>query len=81
MSDAFLARTSFPSRILFPILPRDEKHVTAADPIKVYDARWEVQEFSDDQIRRLFEATLAYGRRPGVDTITFTRDARLGCVR
>ena len=55
--------------------------MTAADPIKVYDARWEVQEFSDDRVRRLFEATLAYGRRRGVDTVTLTRDARLGCAR
>jgi phosphomannomutase len=55
--------------------------VSAADPIKVYDARWEVHEFNDEQVRRLFEATLAYGRLLGVDTITLTRDARLGCGR
>jgi phosphomannomutase len=47
------------------------------DPIKVYDARWEAHEFSDAQVTRLFEATLAYGRELGVDTVTFTRDARL----
>ena len=49
------------------------------DPIKVYDARWEVAEFDDAQVTRLFEATLAYGRLLGVDTVTFARDARLGC--
>lgn len=48
------------------------------DPIKVYDARWEVAEFSDFEVRRLFEATLTYGRELGVDTIVLTRDARLG---
>jgi phosphomannomutase len=53
----------------------------SADPIKVYDARWEIHEFNDDQVRRLFEATLGYGRLLGVDTITLTRDARLGCGR
>lgn len=55
--------------------------MAAADPIKVYDARWEVHEFNDDQVRRLFEATLLYGRELGVDTVTFTRDARLGAGR
>ncbi|MBI5832422.1 MAG: hypothetical protein HZB16_08965 [Armatimonadetes bacterium] len=48
-----------------------------SDPIKVYDARWEVTDFDDAQVTRLFEATLAYGRLIGVDTVTFTRDARL----
>ncbi len=52
-----------------------------ADPIKVYDARWEVHEFDDAQVTRLFEATFAYGRLLGVDTVTLTRDARLGCAR
>ncbi len=52
-----------------------------ADPIKVYDARWEVPEFGDDAVRRLFEATLAYGRLLGVDTVTLARDARLGAGR
>ena len=51
------------------------------DPIKVYDARWEVSEFDDAEVRRLFEATFAYGRLLGVDTIVLTRDARLGCAR
>ncbi|MGD9636998.1 MAG: hypothetical protein AB7G28_09415 [Pirellulales bacterium] len=51
------------------------------DPIKVYDARWEVDDFDDAAVARLFEATLAYGRLLGVDTVTLTRDARLGCPR
>ena len=50
------------------------------DPIKVYDARWEVNEFSESEIRRLFEASLIYGRELGVDTVFFSRDARLGCA-
>jgi len=49
----------------------------STDPIKVYDARWEAEEFSDAAIRRLFEATYAYGRELGVDTLTLGRDARL----
>jgi phosphomannomutase len=55
--------------------------LTARDPIKVYDARWEIGEFDDAQIRRLFEATFAYGRLLGVDTVTLTRDVRLGAAR
>jgi phosphomannomutase len=55
--------------------------MAAADPIKVYDARWEVEEFDDAAVRRLFEATLIYGRELGVDTVTFARDARLGAPR
>jgi phosphomannomutase len=51
--------------------------VPAADPIKVYDARWEVHDFDDAAIRRLFEATLIYARRYDVDTIILSRDARL----
>ncbi|HEY4235220.1 MAG TPA: hypothetical protein VGM76_17445 [Lacipirellulaceae bacterium] len=51
------------------------------DPIKVYDARWEVPEFDDREVGRLFEATFAYGRLLGVDTVTLARDARLGCPR
>ncbi len=51
-----------------------------SDPIKVYDARWEVGEFDDAAIRRLVEATLLYGRELGVDTVTVARDARLGCA-
>jgi len=53
----------------------------SVDPIKVYDARWEVPEFDDAAVRRLFEATLAYGRLLGCDTVTLCRDARLGCGR
>jgi len=53
----------------------------ADDPIKVYDARWEADEFSDAQVRRLFEATLAYGRLLEVDTVTLARDARLASAR
>ncbi|MBI4579574.1 MAG: hypothetical protein HY718_07730 [Planctomycetes bacterium] len=52
--------------------------MSARDPIKVYDARWEVHEFDDAAIVRLFEATYAYGRRLGVDTVTLARDGRLG---
>ena len=51
------------------------------DPIKVYDARWEVSEFNDQEVERLFEATLGYARIIGVDTLVVTRDARLGCAR
>ena len=51
------------------------------DPIKVYDARWEVSEFNDQEVRRLFEASLGYARMIGVDTLVITRDARLGCAR
>jgi len=51
------------------------------DPIKVYDARWEVSEFNDQEIERLFEASLGYARIIGVDTLVLTRDARLGCAR
>ena len=51
------------------------------DPIKVYDARWEVNEFDDQEVQRLFEATLGYARIIGVDTLVLTRDARLGCAR
>ena len=51
------------------------------DPLKVYDARWEVSEFDDQEVQRLFEATLGYARIIGVDTLVLTRDARLGCPR
>ncbi len=54
--------------------------MAARDPIKVYDARWELHEFEDDAIVRLFEATYAYGRRLGVDTVTLARDGRLGAA-
>jgi len=50
------------------------------DPIKIYDARWEVSEFNDQEVQRLFEATLGYARIIGVDTLVLTRDARLGCA-
>jgi phosphomannomutase len=49
------------------------------DPIKVYDARWEVPEFGDSEVTRLFESTLAYARLLAVDTVTLARDARIGC--
>ena len=55
--------------------------MSAADPIKVYDARWEVKEFSDEQVRRLFEATLIYGRELGMEALVLWRDARLGAGR
>jgi phosphomannomutase len=61
--------------------PIRESKSTLRDPIKVYDARWEVDDFDDAEVTRLFEATLAYGRLLGVDTVTLTRDARLGCPR
>ena len=51
------------------------------DPIKVYDARWEVSEFNDQEVQRLFEASLGYAKIIGVDTLVMTRDARLGCAR
>lgn len=51
------------------------------DPIKTYDARWEVSEFEDREVLRLFEATFGYARLIGVDTLVFARDARLGCAR
>ncbi|MGF1633994.1 MAG: hypothetical protein ACFCVE_09120 [Phycisphaerae bacterium] len=54
---------------------------TATDPIKTYDARWEEADFTDAQVRRLVEATLLYAQTLGVDTLTLTRDARLGCGR
>ncbi|NOY60594.1 MAG: hypothetical protein GXO75_16925 [Calditrichaeota bacterium] len=50
------------------------------DPIKAYDARWEVNEFTESEIKRLFEASLIYGQALGVDTVYFSRDARLGCA-
>lgn len=51
------------------------------DPVKTYDARWEVTEFNDGEVLRLFEATFAYARQIGADTLVFARDARLGCAR
>lgn len=47
------------------------------DPIKVYDARWEATEFTDAQVKRLFESTLIYAFELGVRTVVFGRDARL----
>lgn len=55
--------------------------MSAPDPIKVYDARWEVHEFDDVAVGRLFEAALIYGRDLGVDTVTLSRDARLDAGR
>lgn len=51
------------------------------DPIKVYDARWEDGEFSDEEITRLFEAAILYGMEQGADTLFISRDARLGCAQ
>jgi phosphomannomutase len=51
------------------------------DPIKVYDARWEAGDFGEPEVRRLIEALLLYGLRLGVDTVTLTRDGRLGSSR
>ena len=51
------------------------------DPIKIYDARWEVSEFNDEEVKRLFEATFGYAQQLSIDTINITRDARLGCSR
>jgi phosphomannomutase len=50
------------------------------DPIKVYDARWEVDEFDRKEVARLVEATLLYGRLLGVSGVTICRDARVGCA-
>lgn len=55
--------------------------MSSGDPIKVYDARWEASEFTDAEVRRLFEATFAYARILKVDTVTFARDARLAAGR
>lgn len=51
------------------------------DPIKTYDARWEVKDFNDTEVLRLFEATFGYARLIEADTLVFARDARLGCAR
>jgi len=51
------------------------------DPIKVYDARWESAEFSDAEVKRLFESTLLYGYELGIKAVTFGRDARLAAGR
>ncbi len=47
------------------------------DPIQIYDARWEVSEFNKDEVNRLLEAVLIYGRYIGIDTVTIAKDARL----
>ena len=52
--------------------------MTGKDPIKVYDARWEINDFSNQEIMRFIEAVFIYGRQLGVDTVTITRDGRLG---
>lgn len=52
---------------------------TATDPIKVYDARWELDDFTPLEIRRFIDSVLFYGHSLGVDTVTIARDTRLGC--
>ncbi len=52
--------------------------MTERDPIKTYDARWEEEEFSDKEIRRFFESLLIYAEQLDIDSLTITRDARLG---
>lgn len=47
------------------------------DPIQIYDARWEVSEFTKDEVHRLLEAVFIYGRYLGIDTVTIAKDARL----
>ncbi|HUX12632.1 MAG TPA: hypothetical protein VMW87_06365 [Spirochaetia bacterium] len=54
--------------------------MSARDPIKVYDARWENGEFDSKEVYRLFEAALIYGRSLGAKNVTITRDARLGAA-
>jgi len=49
-----------------------------SDPIKVYDARWETNDFTAQEVQRFIEAVLIYGRQLEVDTITLSRDARSG---
>ena len=46
---------------------------TKTDPIKVYDARWETDEFTTLEIQRFIEAVLIYARELGVDTVTIAR--------
>ena len=52
--------------------------MTGKDPIKVCDARWEINDFSNQEIMRFIEAVFIYGRQLGIDTVTIARDARLG---
>lgn len=51
------------------------------DPIKVYDARWEVSEFNNAEVIRLFESSLAYAKELNINHVVLARDARLGCAR
>ena len=51
------------------------------DPIKVYDARWEVSEFNNAEVIRLFEASLGYAKELNINHVVLARDARLGCAR
>lgn len=48
--------------------------MAAVDPIKIHDACWQVQDFDDAAVRRLFEAAFLYARELAVDTVTVTRD-------
>jgi len=48
-------------------------------PLKVYDARWEVGDFSNLEIRRLFISTCIYAEKLEINTVVISRDARLGC--
>lgn len=52
--------------------------MTPDDPIKVYDARWQVGEFDDTEVRQLLAATYVYGHELNVDTVVLSRDARQG---
>ncbi len=51
------------------------------DPIKIYDARWEENEFSDREIKRLCEAILLYAKELGIENVTISRDTRLGASK
>ena len=56
--------------------------MSARDPIKVYDARWEVHRVHRCRgAPACSEATFAYARLLKVDTVTFARDARLAAGR
>ncbi len=48
-------------------------------PIKVYDARWEIGDYSDIEIKRLFLSSCIYADKLNIDTVVISRDARLGC--
>ena len=47
------------------------------DPIQIYDARWEVSEFNQDEVSRLLESVFIYGKYLGINTVTIAKDARL----